>query len=129
MSNELNRWCVADDADAEILYCGSPTRDETIAKGRARYPGKAFFLFECRRPSVDELFEGAAEHLLESVENSAAETYGECSEGFPDATGEDRLELQARIIAWAKERNIVASFWSSHGCPEAERIEPEGATT
>lgn len=128
MNDEI-QWCVADDKDAESLRGRSPTRDEAIVKGRAFYPGQAFYLFEVRQPKLEELFEGASEYLLEGVENSAAETFGECSEGFPDTSGEDKLELQARILAWAKERNIVASFWTCHGCPEPERVEPEGATT
>lgn len=120
----MSRWYTATALDAEFWFDGGDTREEAIAKGRARYGAETFWI-GLGAPVANNLdiFDQAVTPVTLAFDDANEANYGEDGEGGPTHWGpEDCADLSRRLnvvfAAWAQEhgyeRGWVLDFSEQH---------------
>lgn len=94
------RWFYASSFDAEWWHLGGDTREETIAKGRAEWPGEAFYVVEAKR-EVPNFNIFNAEQINDRLQDD--ERVGEDGWEGGHIDGPHADELERRLAATLRE--------------------------
>jgi hypothetical protein len=115
-------WGYGDSDQAERYFGHLATREDAIVEGRAHYGGDVGFWVIRGHSNSPSEFTPDADWLLEEIGQRANDTVGDAAEDWPDATPEQKKDLQKLLDDWVN-KNLECRFWTADG--QAEYIPPE----